>query len=117
MNEFNFVDELLQVSPPIGLVLAINVFLMLLKKIPSVPHWSLPIIAVVIGAFCYPLLTDPAKVSFAVKSPLLAQTITGILIGYAAVGAHQKFRQLVKRFGMHTGDTDQWSKHEVKNEQ
>jgi hypothetical protein len=41
-----------------------------------------------------------------VRCPVCAQVVTGILIGGAAVGGHQAFKQIINRIGLSTGDTE-----------
>lgn len=95
----------LDAAPPVALLIALNFVLMAIKKVPFIPNWSIPFIAFAIGGIAYPLLSDPAKVSFAVRCPVCAQVITGLLIGGAAVGSHQMFKQFLNRLGLSSGDT------------
>lgn len=103
MNELD-ITKLLELSEPMAVMIAINIVLALLKRVPQVKNWTLPMIAVVLGGVTYPLIADPAKVSFGAHNPTAALVITGVIIGYAAVGFHQKFKQIATRLGMMTDD-------------
>lgn len=100
------VNQLLDLSPPVAFLLALNSLLFVLRKTPQVPNWSLQWVALLVGTLLYPQLTDPAKVSFAVASPVVAQHVTGFLIGFAAIGTNKWFRDRLKQFGFSSnGDT------------
>lgn len=103
-------DQLYKLSPPISMALAINFLLLGLKRIPKFPMWTTPFIAMTIGGVFYPLLADPGNVLFSVRSPIAAQIITGVSAGGLAVAFHQQFRQILKRFGVSTGDTEIFTK-------
>lgn len=102
----NDLTQLWDAAPPVGLMFALNFVLMFVKRIPHVPSWSLPLIAFVLGGIFYPLISDPAKVSFSVRCPICAQILTGLLIGGASVGTHQTFKQFLGRFGWAADDQE-----------
>lgn len=108
MNEL--IDQILTLSPPVALALAINIFVLFVRKIPGVPAWCLPFIALIVGGFAYPQIADVSKVSFNVKNPALFNVIIGVCIGGMSVCFNQMFKQFVERFGGKTGDTAQWPK-------
>jgi hypothetical protein len=99
-------NQLIDLAPPVGLWCALNFILMGAKRIPGVATWMIPFLSFALGGILYPLLSDPGKVSFAVRCPVCAQVVTGILIGGAAVGGHQAFKQIINRIGLSTGDTE-----------
>lgn len=86
-------DELLKnlfdVTPPVGLVVFLNVFFFLCKKSPLFPAKYIPWISFLCGGMIYPLISEPGKTGFAVHSPLLAQIIMGLTLGGTAVAMHQ----------------------------
>lgn len=96
-------DTLFKMSPPLLMIIGINISLMLLRHF--VPHKILPIIAVVLGMVFTPLLIPVSSLAYSVPSPMTALIIMGAVIGYAAVGLHQKFKQILKKVGVSTGDT------------
>lgn len=99
-------NQLIDVAPPLALWMVLNFVMMFAKRSPFIPNWSIPWLSFGLGGLAYPLLTDPDKVAFAVRCPICAQVLTGLLIGGAAVGGHQLFKQTIKRFGFSTGDTE-----------
>lgn len=111
--ETSFVNQLLELSPPVALWFALNFLLMFAKKCPCVPNWMIPWLSFIAGGIVYPMISDPNSVSFAVRYPVAAQSLTGLLIGGAAVGSHQLFKQTIKRFGFSTGDTEQFIKEDA----
>lgn len=100
MNEA--INTLLQASPPLALVLAINLLLYGLKRAPWPPNWSLPMIAMLVGAVAYPFIADIAKPTLTVKSPLAYNVVLGFALGGLSVAFNQQFRQIL---GLKTGDT------------
>lgn len=103
-------EQLYKLSPPVSMALAINFVMLGVRRIPNFPTWTAPFIAMAIGGIFYPLLADPGNVLFAVRSPLAAQFITGVSAGGLAVAFHQQFKQILKRFGVSTGDTEMFTK-------
>ena len=99
-------SQFYELKPPIVLWLVLHFVAFSLKRIPTFPDWLIPITLMTMGAVTYPLVTDPGQVSFAVRCPLCAQVFTGAMAGGIAVATHTQFKQLVKRFGWSTGDTD-----------
>lgn len=99
--DINF-DDLIQVSPPIGMALLINFALLFVRPILSDRGRDfLPMIAMVFGGIAYPLLTEPGKVLFNVRSPVAAQVVIGMVAGGASVAFHQQFKGLLRRrFGV-----------------
>lgn len=64
------------------------------------------------GSILYPLITNQSEMIFRVPYPLVAQAITGFLIGFAAIGSHRLFEQTVWRFGFDRKGDD----HQVSGE-
>ena len=100
-------QQLLELSPLLLIWFGINLLMWVAKRIPQVPNWSIPLIALVIGAVALPLFTDPGKVLFSVRCPVCLQVFQGACVGLASVGTHQLFRQIVGRFGISLGDTNE----------
>lgn len=107
MNDASaLMNQLLELSPPVAFLLALNALLFVLRKTPQVPNWSLQWVALAVGTFVYPMITDPAKVSFAVQNPKVAQAITGFLIGFAAIGTNKWFRDRLEQLGFKAATSD-----------
>lgn len=98
--------QLKDLSPPIVLWVVLNIVAIILKRVPQFPDWLIPVTSVVLGGIIYPLVTDPGKVSFAVRCPVCAQVLTGMMAGGIAVASHAQFKQFMQRFGLSTGDTE-----------
>lgn len=93
-------SQLKDLSPPVLIWAALNFLMFAAKRVPAIPNWSIPFISFALGGIAYPLLSDPGKVSFAVRCPICAQVLTGLLVGGAAVGTHQAFKKFIERFGV-----------------
>ena len=92
---FEWLDAILQCSPPLALALAINLALFASKRIPM-PGWVRPILAMGIGAIAYPFLADISKLNYNVRSPALYLTLIGTSIGGLSVCFNQVVRQWIK---------------------
>jgi hypothetical protein len=87
MNEL--IDGLIpQVTPTAGAVLALNLVAYLLAY-SGVPKRWLPWITAAAGAAIWPFVSDPGKVGYAVRSPVVGQIIMGFMIGATAMWTHQ----------------------------
>jgi hypothetical protein len=106
-------DQLKQLSPPVLIIIAINVLMFGAKRIQVIPDWIIPALAMVLGGVIYPLISNPGDVPYTVRCPLCLQVLFGLIIGFAAVGCHQQVKQLFKRFGISTGDTEVITKDSV----
>lgn len=103
---FDLIEKLYELSPHLMLVLFINFVLWGLKLAPGVPNWTLPFIAMSIGTILYPSVAEVGKMSYNVHSPQMFLHLFGAALGGMSVCLNQIFRQMMKRFGLHSGDTD-----------
>lgn len=94
------VESIIKISPPMALMLALNAMLYFLRQTPIVPNWLASWIIVWSGAFIYPLISKPGLITADVPYPVVANGMTGFLIGFSAVGSHRTFQQAVQRFGL-----------------
>lgn len=92
-------------SPPVALVAGLNAFMYFARRTPKIPKWLVPWLTMGSGAVVYPLITDQAEMIFRVPYPVIAQAITGFLIGFAAIGSHRLFEQTMWRFGYEKNGT------------
>jgi hypothetical protein len=81
MNE---IENILKLSPPVALMLALLLCGKMLKMSPVDSRW-IPFILPVLGAIAFPLIMDPA---LGVSHPTAHNAILGFLAGGAAVGVH-----------------------------
>lgn len=86
MDEF-LADKLLNASPPVLVVLAINALLIPLKHVPKFPIWLLPFVAMAAGILIYPLVAGWSS----------RNIVLGFLFGAASVGLHQQLKQFFYR--------------------
>ncbi len=90
-------EQLLELSPPVVLALALNCIGWGLKKSP-LAGWLLPLALMALGGAAYPFVAEVGKVSFAVRNPAAFNVVIGIAIGGLSVGLNQAFRQVFGRF-------------------
>ena len=91
-------NELLQLSPPVALLIAINMLGYALKRSP-VRSDLIPFIALTAGAVAYPFVARDNPVA---ANSLGMNVIIGFCIGGASVGLHQGVRSILN---MRTGNT------------
>lgn len=100
----DFLDSLLDLSPPVALLAALNAFGYALKKSP-LQNWIIPIALPILGGVLYPLISETARVSHSVNNPTVFNGVIGFLIGSAATGFNQALRQFVWRDKKTNDDT------------
>ena len=93
----NDIEELLKLSPPVILVLCLNILGVGLKKTPMLPNWIIPIILSLTGLVVYPYIAETGSVAFQVRNPDVLLAVYGFALGAASVGLHQVFRQIFGR--------------------
>jgi hypothetical protein len=93
------VESIVRMSPPVALVAGLNAFMYFARRTPKMPKWLVPWIVMGSGAIIYPLITEQGEMIFKVPYPIVAQAITGLLVGFAAIGTHRIFEQTMWRFG------------------
>lgn len=107
-------SALVELSPMMLLWLFINGLMWVVRnKVAAIDNKHIPIMAMVIGAACYPLMADPGKAIFTVRCPICLQVFQGAVLGLAAVGTNQLFRQYLGKVGI-TLDEPEQSKTETK---
>ena len=82
------IKDLLQVSPPIALALALNLVGMAMKKSP-LANWLIPWTLIALGAIVFPWISDYSKINFQCRNPMVLNSIYGATIGGLAVGLHE----------------------------
>ena len=87
-----FIEIILQSSPPVLLAISINLVIFFLKKSP-VADWTLPFIAMALGAILYPLIAEVRELPHNVKSPVIHSAVIGLAIGGFSVAINQGWRQ------------------------
>lgn len=107
---FEWLDSVIQASPPIALALVINLMLWTTRKVP-VPGWTRPVAAMVAGGAAYPFLAEAGKIAYQIRSPMLYSVIIGLCIGGLSVSLNQTVRHWIKsKTGIDpagNGDTDE----------
>lgn len=96
----SLVNQLLEVSPPVGLALVLAIVCALVVSLTKVNKLIVDLVAVVGAAALYPQVADPGKVGFSVHNPVAAQIITGALIGCAAVIVTPFMTKLLTKIGV-----------------
>lgn len=90
-------DQLLEMSPPVALLVALILLGFYLKRSPY-PSWAIPLTNGVLGAVAYPFIADMSKVSFQVSNPAVFNALLGLLIGLASSGLQSQFKGILDRF-------------------
>lgn len=88
-----------KMSPPVALMVGLNAVMYYMRRTPKIPNWMVPWLIMLLGAITYPAITHRQEMIFTVPYPIVAQAITGLLIGFAAIGSHRLFEQTMWRFG------------------
>jgi hypothetical protein len=107
-------QQIVDMSPPVGLVFGLNLVIFLLKKsAPEFPRWVLPTCSMIAGGIIYPLISSPGDVPYQMRSPVTAQALMGVIMGGCAIGTNQWFKTMVQRFGLFQDDTTFTKKDDV----
>lgn len=109
----DFLDSLLDLSPPIALLAALTVLGYALKKSP-IQNWVIPLLLPAVGSVVYPFVAEIAEVSYTVRNPTVFNGIIGFLIGWASTGGNQAIRQFVWRDKKTNDDTAFLKKDDVQ---
>ena len=96
MNE---ITDILKLSPPLLLVVALGCLGKVIKCIPKVPNWIIPIVLPIVGAILYRSIGTafPLPWIAEVHSPGVVYAVMGFVLGSAAVGFHQAWQQWIGR--------------------
>jgi hypothetical protein len=110
------VDSILKMSPPVALMVGLNSLMYYLRRTPHIPLWLVPWVIMILGAVTYPMITNSGDMIFTVPYPLVAQSIIGFIIGFAAIGVHRLFEQTMWRFGYDKNGGNGTSQHKATGE-
>ena len=101
----SLVNQLLDVSPPVAMALSLSCLYAFAVSYTRINKLLLDLLVIVGASALFPQLADPGKVGFAVHNPVLAEIVTGSLIGCAAIIVNPAFRRLLAKLGA-LGDAD-----------
>ena len=101
------ITQLLDLTPPVALLFALNFLIWILKKAaPNFPRWTIPMLAFALGGIIFPLISESGKVPYQMRSPLTSQILIGLIIGGASVGGNQCFVRTMQRLGFWNDDEE-----------
>lgn len=83
------ISDLFQLSPPVLLVVGLNAVGAVLKRIPPLPNWTIPLILMALGGVAFPFIAEVGMVSYNCKNPEVLNSVFGVIIGASATGLHQ----------------------------
>lgn len=87
------VTELLQLSPPVILAVALYILGFIISKSPW-KNWIIPYVTVFLGGAIYPFISTTVP---QVPHPTVANILYGLAIGAVPVGIDQMFKQWKSR--------------------
>jgi hypothetical protein len=95
----NGIEEVLKLSPPMLLIVALGCFGKLIKELPCVQNWVIPLVLPFSGALVYSAVGPayPVEWILALKHPSVAYGMIGFVCGSMAVWGHQVWIQLAGR--------------------
>lgn len=98
MNE---TDLIVKLTPIPLLVIALNIIGLGLKKVPTIPNWTVPLFLPVIGAIVYPFIGAMVPIGGIEKlaHPSVFYALIGFVCGGVAVWGHQVVTQYAGRNG------------------
>lgn len=102
MNDL--LNQILEMSPAALFVLGFNGLGLALKKSP-VANWMIPYILAAVGALLWPCISDPSKVSYTMKYPVVYQALVGAVLAGFSVYLNQATRQFLNRDKTDSGNT------------
>jgi hypothetical protein len=94
MEEFK---NIIQLSPPLALALALNVVGMAIKQ-TKLPDWTIVWVLPALGALIYPWIAVNTPTLELVRHPVVLNGIYGALIGAGSIGLNQLLRQTLATF-------------------
>lgn len=94
MNE---IEQLLELSPPFLLIVALAYLGKMLKSTPRVPDWTVPWILPAVGGVLYTYLGPAFPLPWIAKvtHPGVVYGLIGFVCGSTAVGFHQAWKQFI----------------------
>jgi hypothetical protein len=99
----SLVNQLLDVSPPVAMALVLSCLYAFTIAYTRVNKLVLDLVVVAGASALYPQLADPGKVGFAVHNPVMAEVVTGALIGCAAIIFNPAIRRVLAKLGALNG--------------
>lgn len=99
----DMLDQILSVTPHVGLVLCLNVLGYWLKRSP-VKDWLIPFILLPLAAIAWPIIADVKNDDYTAQL-VTRNVIVGILLGAASIGLHQIVRKIFPFLFPERGDT------------
>jgi hypothetical protein len=110
----SLVNQLLDVSPPVAMALVLACIYSFFPTTTMRKRVVLDFLVIAIGAAVYPELADPGKVGFAVHNPVMAEVVTGALLGCGALILSVPVRKLLSRVGLITSSEPAYSNPQPK---
>lgn len=108
--------ELVNLSPPVALMVFLFMFGVVMKRSRFVPDRMIPIVQMLSGMVTYPLISEAVPTGY--YYPLASKIFLGGLLGGSTVAFHQTIKQFLKRKGIVLdGDTEIVSKDTVSTVQ
>lgn len=91
------ITEILKLSPPLLLIVALTYLGKMLKATPMVPDWTVPWILPAVGGILYTYLGPAFPLSWIahVECPKVVYGLIGFVCGSTAVGFHQAWKQFI----------------------
>lgn len=108
------IKDLLELSPPVALLVALLMLGFYLKRSPF-PSWAIPLTNGAIGAGIYPFVAEMSKVSFQVKNPMVFNALLGLVVGLASSGLQTQFKGILERFLPTNGESKEREKTNEKD--
>jgi len=95
------IEEILKLSPPLLLIVALGCLGQAIKTIPKLPNWIIPLVLPLVGAATYSLIGPAYPLPWIdkVEYPFIVYGMIGFICGSATVGFHQAWRQWTGRNG------------------
>ena len=106
------IEQLLSVTPHVGLVLCLNVIGYWLKRSP-IKDWLIPLILIPLAAIAWPIIADVKDDDYTAQL-VTRNVIVGILLGAASIGLHQVVRAVFPFLFPEKGNTEIIKKNDVE---
>ena len=90
------IKQILEVSPPVGLAIFLNVIGYLMKKSP-IPSWTIPWTLILIGGAIFPFIIEDGTIVWNSRYPEVYTFMVGGMIGFASVGVYEVWSKLLGR--------------------